>query len=130
MKNTFTQFTKSDNFSVYLKNRKLLTEKSFKCQVCHRSYSKKSDQHQHMKVHDELKCFKCDVCLKVFHSESSLERHYRKHTGEKPFVCQTCDKTFSLKTNLVQHQATHSNHSNEKRSNVQSVTKIFEQKEF
>ena len=60
-----------------------------------------------MKVHDEPKTFKCDVCLKLFSYKSNLEAHYRTHTGKKPFSCQICDKRFSYQASLVKHQATH-----------------------
>ena len=59
-----------------------------------------------VKVHN--KSFKCDVCLKAFSCKSQLTKHYRTHTGEKPFACQKCDKKFSVKSSLVRHQAIHS----------------------
>ena len=88
---------------------KILTEKKFNCQVCHRSYSYKYNLIQHKKVPDESKLFKCDVCLKVFSNQKDFNKHYRIiHTWEKPFTCQVCNKKFSRKNHLVQHQATHS----------------------
>ena len=86
----------------------LLTEKKFSCQICHRSYSTKSNLNKHMKIHDESKAFKCDICLKLFVSKADLNAHYRTHTGERPFGCHICDKRFLQKSNLVRHQATHS----------------------
>ena len=65
-----------------------LTEKQWKCKVCHRIYSSIQSLNQHMKVHDDSKGFKCDVCLKVFPSKSDFQRHYRTHTGEKSFVTE------------------------------------------
>ena len=62
-----------------------------------------------MKIHNKSKAFKCDVCLKFFSAKSNLTRHYRIHTGEKPFACQICENKIARKDYLVKHQTTHSN---------------------
>ena len=48
----------------------------FKCLVCERSFSNKSDLNQHVAtVHEGNKPFKCKVCEHSFSKKSSLKRH-------------------------------------------------------
>ena len=54
------------------------------------------------------KAYQCEVCLKSFHRKSELDRHMKTHTGEKPYVCSICNKRFAQKITLQRHQTTHS----------------------
>ena len=85
-------------------------ERNFKCEICpdHRYFKTKLHLNNHMKFHYEPS-HQCEVCLKSFHRKSTLDRHMRTHTGEKPYQCSTCDKRFAHKQSLHKHQETHSN---------------------
>ena len=80
----------------------------FNSQIIDQISSSNRSFNQNKKANNRSKAFKCDVCLKVFSYKSQFQEHYRIHTGDKPFACQVCDKKFAQKGQLVRHQATHS----------------------
>ncbi|XP_063764092.1 zinc finger protein 184-like isoform X2 [Eleginops maclovinus] len=82
-------------------------EKPFKCTVCSKSYSNKSNLRQHLTVHTGERPFSCSVCGKSFTYKSNLRLHSNVHTGEKPFSCSLCSKSFTTGSNLRQHLLVH-----------------------
>ena len=54
-------------------------------------------------THLRLRPFKCDVCSRTFARKSHLANHSFIHTGEKPFVCHLCDYRCSRKSHLNRH---------------------------
>ena len=57
---------------------------------------------------DTMKSFQCDTCNKSFTRKWILKRHISLHDGVRPYQCQVCDKTFTQKAHLVTHQRVHS----------------------
>ncbi|KAG8305993.1 hypothetical protein J6590_057481 [Homalodisca vitripennis] len=83
----------------------------FKCDLCTKSYRRKSDLDRHMLVHGLVKpgaiSFKCSDCGKLFGAKYKYEHHLKTHSGEKPFHCDQCGKNFKEKYSLQRHQQTH-----------------------
>ena len=84
-------------------------EKKIKCDICQdeRYFKTKLHLNYHMKLHYEPS-HQCEVCLKSFHRKSDVNIHMRTHTGEKPYICSICDRRFARKNTYQRHQATHS----------------------
>ncbi|XP_050409179.1 zinc finger protein OZF [Patella vulgata] len=83
-------------------------EKAFTCDVCGKSFITSKDLRRHTRTHTVEKRFSCDVCSKSFTTRSQLDSHTRIHTGEKPFICDVCGKSFTSSSHLQRHIRTHS----------------------
>ncbi|KAJ9573731.1 hypothetical protein L9F63_008894 [Diploptera punctata] len=86
--------------------------KVFKCAVCNRGFSDKSNCRRHERIHskeEKLKSFKCDVCNKLFPYKSFLNKHILIHRSEKPFKCSVCNKAFRWESYFKIHIRVHIN---------------------
>jgi KRAB domain-containing zinc finger protein len=56
-------------------------------------------------VHEKKKkFFKCEICEKNFSDKSNLNKHISSvHEDKKPFKCELCEFSSSLKGNLNNH---------------------------
>ncbi|XP_044214943.1 zinc finger protein 37-like [Thunnus albacares] len=82
-------------------------EKSFKCDICGKSFMCKSILHRHLRVHTGEKPYPCNTCEKRFSQLGALKVHLRVHTGERPYPCNTCEKRFSELGKLKVHMRIH-----------------------
>lgn len=56
---------------------------------------------------DKRKLYKCDLCDRSFLRKTSIKVHRKSHTGEKPYSCNHCSKAFSEKKKLNNHISSH-----------------------
>ena len=57
----------------------------------------------HKRTHNGIKSYKCDLCGKSFFSSGDLGQHKKYHDGIKPYECYLCEKAFVLKNELTKH---------------------------
>ncbi|VDI20981.1 KRAB domain-containing zinc finger protein [Mytilus galloprovincialis] len=72
--------------------------------LCPKTFTRASGKLIHMKtVHERLRPFKCDICTKTFSNRSNLQKHLMVHNNERPHKCQQCKKAFRTRSNLKYH---------------------------
>ncbi|KAM9321174.1 transcription factor IIIA [Gastrophryne carolinensis] len=83
------------------------------CDVCNRTFKKKSFLKEHMKSHStERTVFCCprEGCARTYTTKFNLQSHLLSfHENSRPHVCEHpgCGKTFAMKQSLDRHANTH-----------------------
>ncbi|KAL1397328.1 hypothetical protein pipiens_009845 [Culex pipiens pipiens] len=99
-------------------------ERSFKCDLCRKTYSFLLHLEAHYSVHPEYQNFRCDQCSNGFYNERELNKHKRnvhepvvkpavkkirpfKSNYKNPFPrteCEQCGQTFAYRYRLALHR--------------------------
>ena len=83
-------------------------EEPFACQICDKTFTRKSTLVRHQATHSNVRSFKCSVCPEVryFKTKRELNQHMVYHYEPK-FACSHCDYKCHKKWNLKVHEKTH-----------------------
>lgn len=86
-----------------------LGENKVKCPRCFSGFSTTHDLFLHMRLHAKEKVgqYRCDMCYKSFSKRSLLRQHQESHVGQVVYECTECDKAFAFPHLLEEHQQTH-----------------------
>ena len=84
-----------------------LKNRSFKCELCPRSFIRKSQLKNHQPIHTQEQPFHCVECGKRFKRFNHLVRHEAIHSGVKRFKCKLCGNKFYRSDYLKVHLRKH-----------------------
>ncbi|KAM6936072.1 uncharacterized protein znf526 isoform 1-T2 [Lycodopsis pacificus] len=94
---------------VHHRRKSHVTERSFICGICGKSFKKQIHVRNHIRIHTGERPFQCSDCGKTFSSLANLMRHNLIHSGVRPYRCDVCHRSFSQSSNLRQHSLLHAN---------------------
>lgn len=84
-------------------------QRKYECTVCKKSFLRKSNLVDHLRLHANVRLFKCKICDKSFVQAGNFRSHMRTHTKEKPYACSFCEKSYSQSSALTVHIRAHTN---------------------
>ncbi|OCT67949.1 hypothetical protein XELAEV_18039247mg [Xenopus laevis] len=87
--------------------RKLTQARDLFCNVCGKTFARKSHVSVHQGIHTEEKPYTCMECVRKFTNNSHLVLNKVVHTREKPFTCPKCGIDFTQNSSLVKHSEIH-----------------------
>ena len=99
-------FTKKTSYQLHAKIHKGIKE--FTCEVCGKSFAYHKSYKEHKYIHEEKKSFLCTICNKAFRQLSGLNIHLAVHRDTKCYVCSVCGASFKQSTALRRHERIHS----------------------
>ena len=76
------------------------------CLDCKKGYNGFNAYNAHMDKHRGIK-YKCDYCHKTFSKTQDRDYHHSSHTGQYRFQCDLCGKGFNIKNRYDQHCKKH-----------------------
>lgn len=117
---SITEDSAEDAVSFLLSKKELLKQnksngsekRPHACQVCQKTFVRKSNLIDHLRLHANVRLYKCEYCEKSFVQPGNYRSHLRIHTKERPFKCSMCDKTYNQSNALKVHIRSHTNERN------------------
>ena len=82
----------------------LLTRKNKVCELCGKSFAKRSDLINHRRIHTREKPYKCRFCSKRYSDPSNLNKHEKRHPQfSSGFLCEACRRSFEGRRGYTNH---------------------------
>ncbi|XP_018425752.1 PREDICTED: transcription factor IIIA [Nanorana parkeri] len=96
----------------YMKHVATIHSEPAICDVCNRTFKKKTHLKDHKKTHEERIVYRCprEDCDRTYTKKFALQSHILSfHEELRPFACEHlgCGKTFTMKQSLDRHANTH-----------------------
>ncbi|XP_058121249.1 zinc finger protein 347-like [Anopheles ziemanni] len=99
--------SKANLSAVMSMDKKRCVEKLFPCDLCSKSFTRKSSLNDHkMVLHAGIRQYTCHICNRAFGKEDSLKTHLAQHLG-KNHRCILCGKAFARGSFLRKHLQNH-----------------------
>lgn len=97
-------FEQADNIERELKKQNQVKNKAL-CPDCGQSFNQTSMRRHILRVHEKMREFYCDNCERSFFRKEELLNHLKVHMEprKKTIPCNECDKMFSCKESLRTH---------------------------
>ena len=86
-----------------IKNQIMPTSIVPTCQLCGRTFTRKSSLTSHTMIHEGIKPFNCVTCGKDFRKKNDLEKHRLIHQGIRRHHCQFCIKFYICRSYFKRH---------------------------
>lgn len=105
------------------KQKRKTEAKNHKCNVCTKSFLRKSNLVDHLRLHANLRQFECNLCHKKFVQKGNMLSHLRTHSKDRPYICYICDKSYNQSSALSMHMR--SSHTTERNFVCKTCPKAF-----
>ena len=102
--NTCGKSVKRSSLNSHMKTH---SPRTYSCQICNKTFIRKSQLKAHALNHSGNLPYQCTICDKAFASQQGLKTHNLSHQGEPAHICDICNKGFYTKFKLKQHLDVH-----------------------
>lgn len=110
---SMAQETSKESTSPTSKSKKpRIVSRKHECSVCYKTFTRKSNLVDHLRLHANMRPYECDMCHATFVQVGNLKAHMRIHTKERPYACTICGKTYNQSGALKVHIRIHTNERN------------------
>jgi uncharacterized Zn-finger protein len=92
----------------------------YKCNICYKSFVKKSYWKQHVKSHTVK--FECEICHNKFTHHHHLNQHMKTHDDSINHICEVCGAKMKYKFNMVKHMKKHIRYYDQETGEIQYFT--------
>nr|CDS34020.1 zinc finger protein [Hymenolepis microstoma] len=100
--NQYANYDAPGKIISFTKRRISVGRRNFPCNQCNKmEFYSLQQLEEHTKVSHGS--YRCHICSRTFTQRSNLQRHALKHVGFKPFQCALCLQAYYRKDHLMRH---------------------------